>query len=181
MFVPYYPLPRRDCFSVRAIDEYGRERGDVMKEKCVDLFPLEPCPEGCDPSAMMCLVFPQPMEAEGMDAQPGQECQPVGLNGADATDEVPEVGQEPASGGADGASMVNGGTGGAEPMSGGSAQNNSGNPVAAGGQSAAQSAGKKSGSSGGLCSVNGVGQRQDVPWSLLAGLFIVSLMRRRRS
>jgi uncharacterized protein (TIGR03382 family) len=35
--VHYYPLPRRDCFSVRVIDEWGRERGDTSNQACIDL------------------------------------------------------------------------------------------------------------------------------------------------
>ena len=175
MFVPYYPLPRRDCFSVRAIDEYGRERGDVMKEKCVDLFPLAPCPDGCDPSAEMCLTFPMPMEAEGMDAQPGQECAPVGLNGAEATDEVPDVGEEPESGGA--GDMMAGPGGGASLGAGGAAGD--GATASGGANGAAQDASTKKESSGGLCSIDGVGTKKAIPWILIAGLVFVVGLRRR--
>ena len=91
VYVPYYPLPRRDCFSVRAIDEYGRERGDVTNEKCVELFPLEGCGESCP---FMVGCFPIPMESEGMDAQAGQSCDTIGLNGAEADTEIPEIGAE---------------------------------------------------------------------------------------
>ena len=95
LFVPYYPLPRRDCFAVMAIDEWGREHGDMTNESCVSLEMFEPCPEGCDPAVMMCQTFPEPNPFEGGPALPGQQCDAVGLYGADHDREIPEIGSEP--------------------------------------------------------------------------------------
>ena len=115
------------------------------------------------------------MEAEGMDAQPGQECAPVGLNGAEATDDVPDVGEEPESGGA-GEDMASSG-GGARPVAGGVAAD--GATAAGGANGAAQDASTKKESSGGLCSIDGVGTNKTMPWTLIAGLLFVFLLRRR--
>jgi hypothetical protein len=94
LFVPYYPLPRRDCFAVMAIDEWGRERGDLTNESCVNLEMFDPCPEGCDPAVMMCQTFPEPNPFEGGPALPGQQCDYIGINGAEPNRMIPEVGAE---------------------------------------------------------------------------------------
>ena len=94
MFVPYYPLPRSVCFAVMAIDEWGRERGDLSNESCVNLEVFLPCPDGCDPAVMMCKTFPEPNPFEGGPPLPGQQCEYVGINGADPNREIPEIGEE---------------------------------------------------------------------------------------
>lgn len=94
--VPYYPLARRDCFSVRALDEWGRERGGADNIVCADLQPIhgENCPlDQC--SMMQCggLVEPNPFEASP--PIPGQSCPNLGLGGGDPDREIPPVGEEP--------------------------------------------------------------------------------------
>ncbi|MCA9537381.1 MAG: hypothetical protein KC620_00755 [Myxococcales bacterium] len=93
--VPYYPIPRRDCFAVRALDEYGRERGDLEAETCIDLLPLQPCPEGCEPGTPMCFVFPEPNPFETVDPISGQLCSNIGINGGDPDRPIPPVGEDP--------------------------------------------------------------------------------------
>ncbi|MCB9523837.1 MAG: hypothetical protein H6702_10800 [Myxococcales bacterium] len=102
--VLYYPIPRRDCFSVVMLDEWGRERGDTAAVACVDLLPLAPCPDGCDPMQMgSCMFgFPDPNPFETNDPVPGQMCPNIGLNGGPADREIPPVGEEPGAGGAGG-------------------------------------------------------------------------------
>ena len=102
IFVPYYPLPRQDCFSVRVIDEYGRERGDTSIESCVELQFLEACANG--------RPIPEPNPFEEGPALPGQACGNQGLNGGDSTREIPPLG---GAGGEDGMGGENGGAGGA--------------------------------------------------------------------
>ncbi len=99
LFVPYYPLPRMDCFSVRIIDEYGRERGDTTNETCIELNLLEACANG--------RPIPEPNPFEEGPALPGQACGNVGLNGGDADREIPTL-DDPGMGGENGA----GGAGG---------------------------------------------------------------------
>jgi len=89
--VPYYPLPRRECYAVLAVDEYGRERGDLANEVCTVLAPLDICPEGCDPGAMMCMSFPDPNPFETNPPIPGQICPNIGLGGADPEATIPDV------------------------------------------------------------------------------------------
>jgi hypothetical protein len=103
LFVPYYPLPRRDCFSVRVIDEFGRERGDTTNEACVDLLPLEPC------ANMRPIPEPNPFE-EGP-ALPGQACGNMGLNGGDADREIPPLEGMGGEGGLGGENGAGGGGG----------------------------------------------------------------------
>lgn len=94
--MPYYPLPRRDCFSVRALDEWGRERGDLSNEACVDLerFPAPPeVPPGCTPQNTP--PYPEPSPFEASPPQPGQMCDNLGLEGADPDRPIPPVGEEP--------------------------------------------------------------------------------------
>ncbi|MGC6416142.1 MAG: hypothetical protein ACON3Z_03455 [Bradymonadia bacterium] len=98
-FLPYYPLPRRDCFAVMAIDEWGRERGDLTNESCISLEVFLPCPDGCDPTMMMCQTFPEPNPFEGGPPVPGQTCSNVGINGGDPDQPIPEIGSEPNSDG----------------------------------------------------------------------------------
>ena len=138
IYVPYYPLPRRDCFSVRAIDEYGRERGDVMNEKCIELFPLGDCGQSCP---FMTGCFPEPMESEGMDAQPGQVCEPVGLNGADANAPIPDADSS--------GPMTSAGAASDTANSGGSSGSGGGNANDAGGTSGTTVAADSGGADGG--------------------------------
>ncbi len=91
VYVPYYPLPRRDCFAVLAIDEWGREIGSLENDACIDLSPLAPCPEGCDPAAMMCQTFPDPNPFESSPPSEGQSCENLGINGADPNRPVPPL------------------------------------------------------------------------------------------
>ncbi len=94
--VPYYPLGRIDCFSVRALDEYGRERRGDDAEACVTLNPIhgEDCPrDQC--SEMQCGGIPAPNEFEANPPIPGQMCSNIGLGGGDPDRPVPPVGQEP--------------------------------------------------------------------------------------
>lgn len=105
--VLYNPLPRRDCYSILILDEYGRERGDINNTACVDLDVPEPCPRGCMDDQCM-VVFPPPNPFETNEPLPGQACENLGLNGADPDRPIPPVGEEPdpgaggAGGGADG-------------------------------------------------------------------------------
>ena len=93
--VLYSPLPRRDCFSVRMLDEWGRERGDLTAEACIDLVVLPPCPDGC--MGMQCMFgFPEPNPFETNPPLPGQDCPNLGLNGADPDRPIPPIGEEPA-------------------------------------------------------------------------------------
>jgi uncharacterized protein (TIGR03382 family) len=117
--VLYYPLPRRDCFSVWMIDEWGRERGSAESKACIDLLPLAPCPDGCE--GMECMFgFPDPNPFESNDPIPGQACDNLGLNGGDPDRPIPEVGDEPMGGAGgeadagapDGGSSEGGGSGG---------------------------------------------------------------------
>ena len=92
--VLYAPLPRRDCFNVMILDEWGRERGDVDNIACIDLVIPEPCPRGCE--GMECqVVFPEPNPFETNPPLPGQACESVGLNGGDPDRPIPPVGEEP--------------------------------------------------------------------------------------
>lgn len=108
--VLYYPLPRRDCFSVMMIDEWGRERGDASVEACIDLLPLAPCPDGCEGAECM-RGFPDPNPFETNEPIPGQRCENLGLNGADPDREIPPVGEQPmgGSGGGDAGVGTDGG------------------------------------------------------------------------
>lgn len=90
----YGPQPRRDCFSVRMIDEWGRERGDVGNEACIDIRPLAPCPTGC--VDMECQInFPDPNPFETNEPLPGPAFGNIGLNGANANQPIPPVGVDP--------------------------------------------------------------------------------------
>ena len=90
--VPYYPLPRTDCFAVRALDEFGRERGDLDHEACVDLPRIDPLPPECDPNLFP--PFPEPSPFEATPPMPGQMCPNVGLAGADPDAPIPPIGEE---------------------------------------------------------------------------------------
>ncbi len=92
--VLYAPLPRRDCFSVRMLDEWGRERGDLDAEACIDLIVMPPCPDGCMGEQCM-FGFPEPNPFETNPPLPGQACGNLGLNGADPDRPVPPIGEEP--------------------------------------------------------------------------------------
>jgi hypothetical protein len=76
---------------VLALDEYGRERGDLGNEVCSVLEPLDICPEGCDPAQEMCMAFPAPNPFETNPPIPGQACENIGLAGADPEAEIPQV------------------------------------------------------------------------------------------
>lgn len=92
--VLYAPLPRRDCFNVMILDEWGRERGDAENVACIDLVIPEPCPRGC--MGMECMfVFPEPNPFETNEPIPGQSCGNIGLNGGDPDRPIPPVGEEP--------------------------------------------------------------------------------------
>lgn len=96
--VPYSPHPRRDCFTVRLLDDWGREIGDPTNEVCYDLMRFEPCPEGCDPMAEpmdpnACQFgFPPANEEEVAPPTPGRQCANVGLDGADPDRPTPPIG-----------------------------------------------------------------------------------------
>ena len=154
-FVPYYPLPRRDCFAVMAIDEWGRERGDMGNEACIDLELFDPCPEGCDPAVMMCQVFPEPNPFEGGPPLPGQICDYVGINGGDANQEIPEIGEEPTEPG-DGDMLSDGGMGDGNESDGG----------------------LESGGGGGSDGCAAMGQTSSTSFLFAVGIF--ALLRRRR-
>ena len=106
----YAPLPRRECYSVVILDEYGRERGDIENTACVDLAVPEPCPRGCMGDECM-VVFPPPNLFETNAPLPGQMCGNVGLNGGDPDRPIPPVGEEPdpGAGGAGGGGDSDGG------------------------------------------------------------------------
>jgi hypothetical protein len=162
MFVLYYPLPRRDCFAVMAVDEWGRERGDLANESCINLEVFLPCPDGCDPAVMMCQTFPEPNPFEGGPPLPGQQCEYVGINGGDPNQAIPEVGSE-----GNGSSNGDGGV----------AIGDGGMPLPSG-DGGMPGGGESSGSDG--CNV-GFGPSPSSPTSvLLSFLGIIGLIRRIR-
>ncbi|MEZ4469916.1 MAG: hypothetical protein R3F60_03735 [bacterium] len=152
--VLYAPLPRRDCYTVVMLDEYGRERGDFENTACVDLVVPEPCPRGCEGAQCM-VVFPPPNPFETNEPIPGQMCPSVGLNGGDPDRPIPPVGEEPdpGAGGAGGGGNTDGGV-----------------PAGDGGQS-----------EGGGGGSDGCGQAPGTPapWAWLALLPVLFLRRRR--
>lgn len=162
VFVPYYPLPRRDCFAVLAIDEWGREIGDLGNDACVDLIPLEPCPEGCDPAMMMCQTFPEPNPFEAGPPMTGQSCDNVGINGGDPDRPIPPLGEGGGQAGDGGMVDGDGGVGG-----GGS------------GDGGMSSGGESGGDSGGCVATHASSHH---PWTGLAMLFsiLIFAVRRRR-
>lgn len=90
--VPINPMPRRDCFNVVMVDEWGRERGDTSNAICIDLFDDiqdtldEPCGDlipDVDPEADIA----PPIETK--------LCRNVGIYGADPERPTPAIGQEP--------------------------------------------------------------------------------------
>lgn len=111
--VLYAPLPRRDCYNVLILDEWGRERGDPENIACIDLVIPDPCPPGCE--GMECMVvYPEPNPFETNEPLPGQSCENVGLNGGDPDRPIPPVGEEPEPNTGDGGTGdmgVDGGTG----------------------------------------------------------------------
>jgi MYXO-CTERM domain-containing protein len=117
--VLYYPLPRRDCFSVLMLDEWGRERGNQDAIACIDLLPLAPCPDGCEGDECM-FGFPEPNPFETNAPIPGQSCENLGLNGGDPDRPTPEVGEEPTGPGTDDAGVPDGGAGSGTEGGGGS-------------------------------------------------------------
>lgn len=108
--IPYFPLPRQDCFSVRALDEWGRERGDLSNEACIILERIDPCPDYC-PMQLCMPPFPEPNPFEASPPIAGQVCDNLGLAGAEPDREVPPVGEpEPdPPGGSDGGVAGDGG------------------------------------------------------------------------
>jgi hypothetical protein len=109
--VLYFPAPRRDCFSILMLDEWGRERGDASAVSCFDLVPMEPCPEGCQGGSCG-PPFPPPDPEQTNPPIVGQSCPNLGLNGADP-DRSPD--DEPGAGGAGGeggGGVADAGTGG---------------------------------------------------------------------
>ncbi len=161
VFVPYYPLPRRDCFAVMAIDEWGREHGDLENDACVDLIPLAPCPEGCDPTMMMCQTFPDPNPFEAGPPMAGQSCNNVGVNGADPDRPVPPLG--------DGNGLTDGGV----PLGDG------GVPVS--GDGGASGGGSEGGGGGGGCTAGDSPSMSAWPTSIALILFGLITIRRRRA
>lgn len=151
--VLYAPLPRRECYAVMILDEYGRERGDIEATACVDLAVPEPCPRGCEGDECM-VVFPEPNPFETNPPLPGQMCDNLGLNGGNPDRPIPPVGEEPdpTDGGAGGGGETDGGMGTAD---GGASQGGGG---------------------GGGCSVAPSGTDA---WNLLIFLPIFLLRRRR--
>ena len=103
--VLYFPLPRRDCFSILMLDKSGRERGDASAVACLDLLPLQPCPDGCEGGGCQ-FGFPEPDPEQTNEPLPGQSCPNLGLNGADP-DVVP--GDDGGAGGAGGEGGAGGG------------------------------------------------------------------------
>lgn len=107
--VLYAPLPRRDCFNVVILDEWGRERGDPDNVACIDLVIPEPCPRGCEGQECM-FAYPEPNPFETNPPLPGQACESLGINGGDPDQPIPPVGEEPEpEGGGDGGVMGDGG------------------------------------------------------------------------
>jgi len=68
--VPAAPMPRRDCFRVRMLDDWGRPRGDPEAVACIDLPADTPCVHGAPPGEMGPAI-------------PLRDCTSFGLNGAD--------------------------------------------------------------------------------------------------
>jgi hypothetical protein len=161
VFVPYYPLPRRDCFAVMAIDEWGREHGDLENDACVDLLPLAPCPEGCDPAAMMCQTFPDPNPFEAGPPMEGQSCSNVGVNGADPDRPIPPIGND---GGGGGGTLDDGGL----PLGDGG--------VPGSGDGGANGGGESSG--GGGCMLGDTAP--STPWPTAAIIVVLGLLATRR-
>lgn len=157
--VLYAPLPRRDCYTVLMVDEWGRERGDADNIACVDLVIPEPCPRGCEGQECM-FAYPEPNPFETNEPLPGQACDNIGLNGGDPNRPIPPVGEEPGEGGSGGDGE--GGAGGDAPDAG---MEGDGGPPATG-----------DGGGDGGCSVS---HQAPTPW-WLAALLLPALRRRRR-
>lgn len=160
--VPYYPLPRVDCFSVRALDEYGRERRGADAEACVTLERLHgpDCPmDQCN--MMQCGAIPEPNPFEAGAPIAGQMCGNIGLGGGDPDRPIPPVGEEPEP----------------EPDSGPAGD---GGPVADGGVGAEEGGGGGGGGGAAGCRVDRAGGPGGPDgWPLL--LLLAPLARRRRA
>lgn len=129
----YGPLPRRECFSVRMLDDYLRERGDLTNQACVNIISLGNCPEGCELGTPGCSAYPAPILAEIGPPVPGQMCPNLGLAGADPSAPIPAIGEEPGYEADMGVGpATDGGVGGGEDGGGGSCSTGAGQPSALG-------------------------------------------------
>jgi len=105
--LPYMALPRRECFAVVVVDEWGRDVQDLSNEACIDIPVLEPCPQ---PSGMM-QAYPPPNPFDLRTPVDGQACDDVCLNDGDCASHEPGEAPVGGSGGGGG----EGGAGGGEP------------------------------------------------------------------
>lgn len=107
--VPYAVLPRRECFSVMLVDEWGRERGDKTREQCIDIPVLTPCPL---PNGME-QGYPEPNPFDIHTPADNPACDDVCLNGADCASHVPPPIDDTGAGGSGGAGGSSGAGGSA--------------------------------------------------------------------
>ena len=107
--LPYMSLPRRECFAVVVVDEWGRDIQDLSNEDCIDIPVLEPCPL---PNGMM-QMYPPPNPFDLRTPVDGQVCADVCLNDGDCASHEP--GDTPPGGGGE----MDAGAGGASGADGG--------------------------------------------------------------
>ena len=107
--LPYMALPRRECFAVVMVDEWGRDIQDLSNEDCIDIPVLEPCPL---PNGMM-QMYPPPNPFDLRTPVDGQVCADVCLNEGDCASHEP--GNTPPGGGGE----MDAGAGGAPGADGG--------------------------------------------------------------
>ncbi len=177
--VPYEILPRRECFSVMLVDEWGRERGDATKESCLDIPLLTPCPKPAGGEQQ----YPEPNPFDLHTPADNPACEEVCLNGADcASHTPPPIDDTPPTGdaGAGGTSGGDGGTGGAGGSSG------DGGPATDGGPNTGDGGPAASGGGGGGCAVMPGHAAPSLHLALsaltaLSGLIGVSRRRRARA
>lgn len=179
--VPYHVLPRRECFAVLLVDEWGREIGDVANDKCIDIPLLEPCPL---PNGMM-QNYPEPNPFEVRTPVDNLECDSLCLGDGDCESHIPPERPEPGTGGMSGEGGAsgggsgtggNGGGGGAGGGAGGGT-GDAGVDTDCDGADCAPAADGGGGGGGGCQSVTGRPAHGLFP--LFAGLLGLALVRRR--
>lgn len=181
--VPYHVLPRRECFAVLLVDEWGREIGDRADDACIDIPVLTPCPQ---PNGME-QNYPEPNPFEIRTPVDGPACDEVCLNGADCESHIPPERPDPPTGGMSGeggSGGENGGGGsGGESGGGGTDESDGGITDAdagAGGSGAGGGAGADDGGGGGCQVRPGAMPSNGGLFALLASGLLGLFTRRRR-
>ena len=100
----YQVLPRRECFAVVMLDEWGREVGDVTNAACIDIPILDPCPQ---PNGNM-QSYPPPNPFDVRTPVEGLYCEDTCLNGGDCENHEPVDEPDPPMGGGGGAGGASG-------------------------------------------------------------------------